>query len=582
MAIKADYSAGVATLAAGGTTVTFSGGANITAADIQPGDTFKVQNLDAIIATVTDATHVELNTPWTGTTLTAAPYRIRYQPDGSRYTAALRDLVTAIGGGSLAALQAVTGAANKIPYYTSATTMALADFKAWALSFLSLTPAANKSVYFTDANTAALFDLTAAGRGLVGATSALAQLAVLGLPEQLAANRTYYVRKDGNDANTGLTDNNTGAFLTINAAINAAYSKQDLRNFTAFIVVRTGTYVENLSFSGRPAWAGKSGQKFPIYLTGDTGTPANVVIAPSSGKCITANGGAGVDLHGFRTVTTGSDGYHIFAEDSGTNVNFGNWSFGASTADHIFSQLGSVVTFDTGYAINGGALNHYHATEGGSIKFTAASGTITLTGTPAFTGQFAGCAKSMIALVNLLFSGAATGRRFLTHLNGSIRTGTDDPNFLPGSVPGYEDGGGRFDYGPRFSAHRGFTDYTITPGAWNFIPLPSVAYNVGGAYDATNSRFVPRAGVVSMRAAVVFTAGLVDGWLMGISIFKNGVEFKTSLNVVNGTGGQGMQISIEDVANGFDYYQVYARADSGGNKTVSGSSAWTWFIGHQH
>lgn len=188
----------------------------------------------------------------------------------------------------------------------------------------------------------------------------------------------------------------------------------------------------------------------------------------------------------------------------------------------------------------------------------------------------------MISLVGVTFSGAATGRRFLTHLNGSIRTGTDDPNFLPGNSPGMEDGGGRLDYGPRFSVHRNFVDYTITAGAWNFIPLATPAYNLGGAYDTTNSRFLPRAGVVSMRAAVTFTAGLVDGALMGISIFKNGVEFKTVLGVVNGTGFQSMQISIEDVANGTDAYQVYARSDGGANKTVHGSSAWTWFIGHQH
>lgn len=97
MAEKPDYQVGLATLAAGGTTVTFTGGANITAADIKPGDTLKVQNLDAIIAEVTDSTHVELTAAWTGAALAAAPYRIRYQPDGSRYTSAVRDLIDRYG-----------------------------------------------------------------------------------------------------------------------------------------------------------------------------------------------------------------------------------------------------------------------------------------------------------------------------------------------------------------------------------------------------------------------------------------------------------------------------------------------------
>lgn len=153
---------------------------NWTAADIQPGDTLKVQNLDAVIATVTDSTHITLAEPWTGTTLAAAAYRIRYQPDGSRYSAAVRDLIAQLGGGSVAALQALTGAANKIPYFLSASTMALADFKDWAISFLSLTPAANKLAYFDTPTSAALTDLTAAGRAVIGAPSAGAQRTAIG------------------------------------------------------------------------------------------------------------------------------------------------------------------------------------------------------------------------------------------------------------------------------------------------------------------------------------------------------------------------------------------------------------------
>ncbi|SDP47025.1 Carbohydrate binding domain-containing protein [Phyllobacterium sp. YR620] len=125
MAIRNDYQAGNASIVTGTITVTGAGGANWTAADLHPGDTFKAQNLDAIIASVDSNTQITLSAPWTGTTLVNAPYAIRYQPDGSRYTAALRDLVALLGNGNLTAFSALAGALDLIPIFTGAGAMTL-------------------------------------------------------------------------------------------------------------------------------------------------------------------------------------------------------------------------------------------------------------------------------------------------------------------------------------------------------------------------------------------------------------------------------------------------------------------------
>lgn len=206
MAIKNDYSAGTVSVSAGGTVVTGVSSMWV-AADIQPGDTFKVKNLDAIILSVDSNTQITLKEAWTGGALAASAYAIRYQPDGSRYSAAARALIEMLGNGNLQAFAGLTGAINKIPYFIGAGAMALADFKDWAVSFLSLTPAADKIAYFSDGATAALTDFKAWGRSMLGLT--------------VAANKGIYFTDANTAATFDLTAQGRTALANITAAGNA-------------------------------------------------------------------------------------------------------------------------------------------------------------------------------------------------------------------------------------------------------------------------------------------------------------------------------------------------------------------------
>ncbi|QDC00340.1 hypothetical protein [Mesorhizobium sp. 8] len=117
MTIVNDYVTGTVSIANGDTAVTGVGTA-WAAADIRPGDMFMRDGYGVVIASVTDNTHLTLAENWPGVTLAGSAYRIRFQSDGSRYTAAARALVERQANGNLDALAALTGATNVIPMFT--------------------------------------------------------------------------------------------------------------------------------------------------------------------------------------------------------------------------------------------------------------------------------------------------------------------------------------------------------------------------------------------------------------------------------------------------------------------------------
>ena len=242
--------------------------------------------------------------------------------------------------------------------------------------------------------------------------------------EKLTANRTYYVRTDGSDSNTGLVNNSGGAFLTIQKAINVV-AALDCDIYTATIQVGAGTYTAANTL--------KSILATEAIIIGDETTPANVLISTTSANCFIANGVAGTwNLRGLKLQTT-TAGIGIIAAN-GSVVKIQNIDFGACAFFHMQLYGYAAINASGNYSITGGALYHLLAYNG---FFGAYGRTITLTGTPAWGTAGFECAQAGVAdLRAVTFSGAAAGKRYNVVSNGIIDTGGGGATFIPGNSAG--------------------------------------------------------------------------------------------------------------------------------------------------
>lgn len=90
-------------------------------------------------------------------------------------------------------------------------------------------------------------------------------LAVLRLPKWLEQHTNFYVRQDGDNNNNGLTNSPTGAFRTIQYAVNHIAANYTLQQYNATINLGTGTWTETVTL---PKYNANTGI---IIIRGGTG-----------------------------------------------------------------------------------------------------------------------------------------------------------------------------------------------------------------------------------------------------------------------------------------------------------------------
>ena len=251
--------------------------------------------------------------------------------------------------------------------------------------------------------------------------------------ERLAANRVYYVRTDGSDANNGLANTSGGAFQTIQKALNAA-AGIDFGGFAVTVQIADGTYAGAVSL---PATTGQGGAG-SLVLAGNGAAPGNVVITATSASAVTASAGTRALVRDLELRTT-SAGYGLNSD--GGAVQFQNVRFGACAQGHLACQKNGVASAVGNYAIGGAAPVHWLARSGGIVDVEGR--TVTLSGSPAFASAFASCQGGDILCSGMTFAGAATGPRYSVTQNGCINAG-GGANYLPGNAAGSSATGGQY------------------------------------------------------------------------------------------------------------------------------------------
>lgn len=360
----------------------------------------------------------------------------------------------------LAALAGLVSAADSAPYFTGSGTAALMTVTAAARTVLDdatvgamlttlggqpldaeltavagLTSAADRLPYFTGSGTAALATFTTFARTLVDDADASTARTTLGVRDVLSAARTYYVRTDGSNSNTGLANTAGGAFLTIQKAIDTALTL-DLSGYALTIQVAAGTYTGTISVTS-PFVGGL------VSLVGDTTTPSNVVLSHSAYGAFTVGGGATLGVGGFKIANSAASSLgNGMLVNNAASVTLTQMEWGACTRAHIEIASRGRVSVGANFTISGNSPYHWLVSNGDLVLSGIAA---TLTGTPAFATSFVDASSvSCVTAFSFTFSGSGTGKRYNATLNAVINTFGGGASYFPGNSAGATATGGQY------------------------------------------------------------------------------------------------------------------------------------------
>lgn len=243
-----------------------------------------------------------------------------------------------------------------------------------------------------------------------------------------AQNITFYVRQDGNDANSGTENSPQGAWQTLQGAL-AKIMDWDFRQYQLTLSVGTGQWdasgiaLPNLGRCALPPRFVGQGDETVLNLSG--GSTGFFTNRPESWW----------QIDSVKFVLSGS----VRVQNISGYMDFRNVNFtGTTSAPMLFWGNGAAGTIGS-CAFSGTAASIINTNAGGQIVMT---GDISISGTYTNVVNILNGGLSVGADSGAVFSGSPTGRRYYVARNGVLDTLGGGPNFIPGTSAGVADNGG--------------------------------------------------------------------------------------------------------------------------------------------
>jgi len=250
----------------------------------------------------------------------------------------------------------------------------------------------------------------------------------------LSAPRIYYVDPVlGSDANDGLGAGASG-FASLARALEVVQGL-NANGHSVTVQLADGTHAVSAPLVYD---AGVSGQA-QVTLQGNVAAPTQVVL-DGAGTVVQVVAGH-LALRGVQVQSASTTAPAIEVRNRST-LSVEAVDFGAAPAGHI--KVVSAHLYLTGdYSISGSADAHIALDLGAVAEMQG--GTVSLSGTPDFpTAFFVSASCSAAGLIGVTYTGSATGPRYLAATNGTIDTGGEGTDYLPGDAAGSKNQGGRY------------------------------------------------------------------------------------------------------------------------------------------